>query len=152
MKILYTLDNKTKEGYEVRLPGMTSDLDSDSVDEILGENVIEKVGPLVDFINECYRILRKGGKAIFISPYFASARAWSSPLNVRGVCEYTLNFASKTWRDGNNYTETPVIADFEVNGQFAIEDTFNQRSDEARMFAVKHYNNVAQNVILTLTK
>lgn len=151
MKIYFTYDTDDKEGFITKTPDIRGGLESDSVDEIEG-NVIEKVENLVLFIEECYRILRVGGTAKFTAPYYTSALAWASPKTVRGVSEATLNFASKDWRVANKYTEEPIICDFEVVGNFCVDTSYTQRADEVKAFWLKHYNNVAQAVIFTLTK
>lgn len=151
-KIYFTYSNEQKEGFVPQVPMTTSILTNESVDEIFGDLVIEKVPDLIAFIEECYRILRPGGKATFASPHYTNAKAWASPLNKRGVSEFTLNFASKDWRDANKYGEAQVVANFEVQGSFALEEGFMQRSEDARQFFMKHYNNVAQAVLLSLTK
>lgn len=151
MKVYFTYDITEKEGFECRNPVGRFSLESDSVDEIEG-NVIEKVPELVSFIEECYRILKVGGTAKFTAPYYTSALAWGSPSNYRGVSEATLNFASKDWRVANKYTEHPIICDFEVVGNFIVDAGYTQRADEVKSFWLKHYNNVAQAVMFTLTK
>lgn len=151
MKIYYTYDTQGKEGFECKTPGGGILFGPDSVDEIEG-NVIEKVPHLTTFIEECYEILRVGGTAKFTAPYYTSALAWGSPKNIRGVSETTLNFASKDWRVANKYTEHSLICDFEVVGNFIVDAGYTQRADEVKSFWLKHYNNVAQAVLFTLTK
>lgn len=151
MKVYFTYDTTEKEGFTCLTPSPMVPLNADSVDEIEG-NVIEKVPDLTEFIQECYRILRVGGTAKFTAPYYTSALAWGSPLNVRGISEATLNFASKDWRVQNKYSEATITCDFEVIGNFAVDANYTQRADEVKSFWLKHYNNVAQAVIFTLTK
>lgn len=151
MKIYVTYDKTTKEGYEVMTPNGVFSLKEDSVDEI-ETNVLEKVPNLVTFIQECYRVLKTGSVMKVTAPYFMSSLAWASPLTVRGVSELTLNFASKEWRKQNNYSEFDIKCDFEVVGNFTVESTYMQRSDVTRGFWMKHYNNVVQAILFTLTK
>lgn len=152
MKIYFTYNSDSREGFTSKVPLMTSDLAAESIEEIQGENVLEKIPDLVAFVEECYRLLPKGGKAIFSSPYYASSRAWVSPITARGISEHTLAFADKTWRENNKYTERTILSDFEVTGSFAIEDECMQRSEDARRFWMARYLNVAQCVLFTLTK
>ena len=151
MKILFTYGSETKEGFESVVPNTTALIPPDSVDEIEG-SVIEKVPDLIKFIEECYRLLKIGGVAKFSSPHYASNLAWGSPLAKRGVSELTLNFASKDWRTQYKFTDAEVISNFEVVGNFAVEASCMQRSDDARGFWLRRYNNVAQAIIFTLTK
>jgi len=152
MKILFTYGVDSRDGLTPKLPGVTSDIPSESIEEIQGEGVLEKVPSLLTFIDECYRLLPAGGKAIFSAPYYASSKAWTSPLTIRGITEYSLNFSDKTWREANKFTEATVLADFEIQGSFAIEDSCMQRSEEARQFWINKYLNVAQCVLFTLIK
>src|SRR6185369_3758780 len=121
VKIFFTYTNEVKEGFESKLPLGTSDIATESVEEVLGENVIEKVPNIIAFIDEVYRILIPGGIAKFTAPYYSSKGAWSSPLTVRAICDETLNFSNKEWRENNKFTEGNILSNFEVNGQFAIE-------------------------------
>jgi SAM-dependent methyltransferase len=151
-KILFTLDTNVKEGFESFIPLTTSQLPADSVETIDGVNILEKIKDLPAFIDECYRLLVPGGIATFSSPHYASNNAWVSPLTVRAISEASLNFASKDWREQNKFTEVPMIANFEVAGNFAVEVEAMNRSEIARGFFMKHYNNVVRAVVLTLTK
>lgn len=152
MKLFFTYTNEVREGYESKVPLKTSDLENDSVDEIIGDYVLEKVSNLTLFIEECYRIIRKGGVVTFTSPYFSSSKAWVSPLTVRALSELSLNFADKNWREANKFSEVQIIADFEVVGSFAIEESGMQRAEEVRRFWMDKYLNVVQAVIFKLTK
>lgn len=152
MKIHFTYSEDKKEGFDSFVPLTTNSLGDESVDEISGDGVIEKVHSLIIFIEECYRLLKVGGIATFSSPHYASNLAWQSPLNVRGISELSLYFASKEWRKQSKYSEAMLICDFDVVGNFAIEQSCMQRSEDARSFWIQRYNNVAQAVIFTLTK
>lgn len=152
MKIYFTYGTETREGHESRVPLMTSDIADNSVEEIAAENILEKLADLIPFINECYRLLPTGGLAKFSSQHYASASAWQSPLTKRGISERSLNFASKAWREQNKFTESSVLANFDVNGQFCVEERCLARSDDARAFWLERYLNVAQAVLFTLTK
>jgi hypothetical protein len=151
-KLFLTYSEKTRDGYISVLPETLSGIEAESVEEIQGEDVLEKLPDLIKFIEECYRILIKGGKITLSSPYYASAQAWGSPLNIRGVSERTLNFASKDWRDANKWTDRFVKADFEVAGSFAVEESVTHRAPEVQQFWTNRYLNVAQAVFLVLTK
>ena len=151
-KIYFTYGAESKDGFITQLPMTTSILEKETVTEIYGQEVLEKVPDLVAFIEECYRLLKPGGTATFSSCYFNTARAWISPRVVRGIGEFSLNFADKQWREANKFSELQVIADFEVKGNFAIEETFMTRSDDARQWFVRYYGNVVQTVLFVLTK
>lgn len=122
-----------------------------SIDEITGNGVLERHNNLPDLVDNCYFVLKVGGKATFTSPYFSSALAWAHPSNCRGISEVTLNFADKKWREDNKF-DIPLTADFEVQGNFAVDQTLSLRSSEFSNFAMKHYNNTVQAIMLTLIK
>lgn len=151
-KIYFDYREKTREGFETKLPMGTYQLANESVAEIQGENVLEKIPNLIAFIDECYRLLPTGGTAIFSAPHFAHANSWASPLNVRGIAETSLNFASKDWREQTQYTEATVLANFEVQVSFAVEEAISARAEEVRTFWMHRYLNVAQAILFTLTK
>jgi SAM-dependent methyltransferase len=152
VKLYFTFGNETREGFESRVPGTTPPLDHESVDEIQGQDVLEKVPDLIVFIDECYRLLRPAGKCVFSGAHYGHARAWASPLNRRALSEQSLNFSSKDWREQNKYTEATCLSDFEVHVQFAVEDVCASRSDDAKAFWMQRYLNIAQAVLFTLTK
>ena len=152
VNIYLTFEEKTKENYDSRIPSVTSDIASDSIDDIFGDGVLEKVKDLPAFINECYRILKVGSKANFHGAYYNSAKAWSSPFNIRGVSEMSLNFASKDWREQTKYSEATILANFDVAANFAIEESCVQRAEETRNFWMQRYSNIVQIVCFTLTK
>lgn len=151
-RLLFTYENKTKEGYTSIVPLQTSHLTADTILEIEGYDVLEKVENFIAFLDDCYRLLLPGSKASFTSPHYASSQAWQSPLNKRAISEKSLNFASKAWREANKYTEASVICDFTVTGSFAMEEAVLQRSDEARAFWMTRYTNVAQAIMFELVK
>ncbi len=153
MKLYFTYGNETREGCKSIVPGTTYlDYADHSAEEICGENILEKVPNLVQFIDECHRLLPSGGKAIFSAPYFATANAWVSPLTVRGISESSLCFADKAWREANKFSEAFVRSDFQVEGQFAVFQDNENRHEEVRRFWTQRYLNTVQAILFTLTK
>jgi hypothetical protein len=152
MKLHLTYGTDKKEGFEERLPDALAAIADESVDEINGHDVLEKVPNLHQFLEHCFRVLRWDSVCNFSSTYFASSEAFSSPLAKRGISELSLNFANKAWREANNYSELDVIANFEILGNFAIEDKVMCRAVEVRTHWTTHYQNVVKRIIFTLTK
>lgn len=152
MKILFTHNDEVKDGFESKNPDYISEIPTESVDEIEGTCVLEKVPNLIDFIENSYRILKFGSKATFTCSYYASTRAWASPLTIRGLSEYSLSFSQKQWREDNKYTEAVIKADFDVSVQFLLEQTVTQKAEPVRLFWMNKYLNVVQSVMFTLTK
>lgn len=151
-KIYLSFNSSEREGLEkfnpIELPSI---LDS-SIDEIQGEDILEKFPNLILFIDECHRILKPGCKAMLTCPHFLSDGAWRSPLTVRALTPQSLNFADKNWREQTKYTEAEVKANFEVQGSFAMEQDVMNRAEEVRNFWMRRYANVAQALMFTLIK
>jgi len=150
-KILFTYGSDVKEGFTSMTPLGINKLNEDSIDEVEAIGVAERIPNLIEFIETLYRVLKVGSKATFVSSHYRNDLAWANPYNIRGISELSLNFASKQWRENSKFIDS-VSCDFEVVGNFAIESSFMQRSEDARGFMIKHYNNVVQSVIFTLTK
>jgi ubiquinone/menaquinone biosynthesis C-methylase UbiE len=152
MKIYLTYGTEDREGLETVGIAALANLPNDSVDEIQGNNVLEKVPHLAYFIDECYRVLKPEAKAIFSSPFYLSRNAWASPLTIRALSEYSLNFSDKAWGEQNKFTELTVHSNFEVQGSFALTQEIMTRSEEARLFWTQKYANVAEAIMFTLIK
>lgn len=152
MKLYLSYGTEEKEGFERCHPEEIYKFSDDSVEELHGEYVLEKVPDLVTFLEGIWRVLVVEGKANFSAPHYANVAAWRSPLTVRALSEQSLNFACLDWRKASNYTEVEVRANFEVMGNFALEQDVMNRSDEARAFWMKRYMNIAQVILFTLIK
>lgn len=150
-KLYFTYNQDSREGLEATLPEQLSRFEAESIDEVQAENVLERVPDLVEFVEQCYRILKFDSKATFSAPQYNTSRAWASPFAVRGISEETLNFASKNWREVNKCLPG-LVCDFEVTGQIAVEPGFMNRAEVARAFMTKHYGNVVIAILFTLTK
>jgi predicted SAM-dependent methyltransferase len=122
------------------------------IDEIYCSHYIEHVTDLFKFMDECWRILKKGGKMTVISPYYNSVRAWMDPTHKRAISEFTFCYFNKEWRDREKLEHYDVYCDFDFTYGYAIEQMWMLRSEEARAFAMKHYTNVINDIIITLTK
>lgn len=151
MKIHFTYSSEPKEGFDLHSPDVFADLQNDSVDEISAD-CAHQVPDLIKFIDECYRVLKLDAKVILTCPHFTSMKAWISPLTKRALCEGSLNFCSKDWREKTKYTEATVLSNFEVAGDFAVADMAQLRSAETKGFWLQRYNNVIEALVLTLTK
>lgn len=147
VKAHITLSTAPKEGFELRAPAhQLIDLEEISCD------CIHQIPDLVAFMERCYKALPVGGKMTITAPHYASTRAWTSPLTVRGLSQDTLNFCSKDWREAMKYTELTTEMNFDVTGHFAVEEAVSQRSEEAKMFWMSRYLNVVQTIVFTLVK
>lgn len=154
MKIYFNYDGKEREGFRTFSadPLISGHLpDVGIIDEIAGEGVLEKVPSLISFIEYCYGMLKSEGTCTFTAPYYACYQAWQDPRNIRGICQGSLNFADKKWREQQGCPDL-ANCDFEVGCNFAIDQVANQRSEAAKEFWLNRYNNVVQSVMFTLKK
>lgn len=152
MKLYFTYDNKEREGFQTKSPEIDFTLlDEGSVEEIAGEEVLEKVPDIIKFINGCYHVLKPGGTAIFAGAYYAAYQAHSDPRNIRGISQASLNFSSKSWREQMK-CEGLADCNFEIGINFAADRQATERSDAAKEFWLSRYTNVVQSILFTLTK
>ena len=90
-----------------------------SVDEIFSSHMLEHLphgdgyhDPFYQFFDEIYRILKPGGIARFVCPYYSSVRAIQDPTHMRSIGEPTFFYLSKKWRELNKLTHYPITCDF----------------------------------------
>jgi len=128
-------------------------IESDSVDEVWCSHYIEHVQDLMKFMNEVYRIMKVDAKVTFISPYYTSVRCWQDPTHVRAISEQTYLYYNKGWREQNKLEHYPITANFNIT-QWAHAWNANwvSRSQEAKNFALQHYNNVVDDLWAILIK
>lgn len=128
--------------------------EDNSVDEVYCSHFIEHHPNLCLFWAELYRILKPGGKATIIAPYGQSNRAWQDPTHVRCIVEQSFWYAQKAFREGNKLSHyLPPNVDFDcVVSYQGIDPHWASRSQESLMFAIKHYNNVVNDVMCIMTK
>lgn len=138
------------EGFERKLN--LEGVDPDSVDELRGNCYLEKVPSLVILMAEVWRALKVGGTAEFFSQYYTHAAAYLSPLVVRSISELSLNFVSKDWRESAKYDEVPIDYDFDLMSGLSLDPVFENRSDETRTFAQRHYLNSVPSIQFKCTK
>lgn len=104
------------------------------------------------FFDELYRILVPGGQITIIAPYYASMRCWQDPTHRRAISEATFLYANKGWRDLNGLSHYDVRADFDFGYSYVLDQAVAARNDEARAFWMRHYQNVINDIQVTLTK
>ena len=107
---------------------------------------------LIKFMDEVYRILKPGGKIKIISPYYTSMRCWQDPTHVRAINEASWFYFNKNWRDVNKLDHYGVKSDFDFTYGYDISTTWANRNEEAKNFAILHYNNVINDIHVLLTK
>lgn len=126
-------------------------IESDSADELFCSHFVEHLVDLCGFMDECWRILKDGGKIVLIHPYQTSTRAWQDPTHKRAINEVTWYYFNAEWRAMQKLDHYPVKCDFDVEVITAsYNEPWNLKSEEARQFAMMHYWNVVSDLTVTL--
>lgn len=106
------------------------------------------------FLNELYRVLQFGGKALIITPHWKSPRAFQDPTHKWPPIppEFYL-YANKEWRVANKLDHyLGISSDFDFTYGEELEPEWQNRSVEAHSFAVKHYTSAARDLHVNLLK
>lgn len=130
-----------------------------SVDEIYSRHFFEHVpGKLrFKFMDECYRILKPGGKMMFIVPYYSTVWAVQDPTHEwPPICEASFWYFNRGWREDQKLDQYDVKCDFDfkigyqaVNG---LKYDISQMSEEDGVQAINHYLNVVSEIHVELTR
>jgi SAM-dependent methyltransferase len=123
-----------------------------SVDEIYCNHYVEHTEDLISFIDECWRILKHGGKLCIAAPYYSSIRAWQDPAHKRAISEATFLYFNKQWREQNELEHYGIKSDFDFTCIYDVVPEWANRSDEDRAFAIRHFINVVSDIYITLIK
>ena len=104
------------------------------------------------FFDECYRILKPGGKMTVYTPHVQSVRAFQDPTHRRFHSEANFLYLDKTWREANKLTHYLGDCDFDVHIDRIgpMEEQF--RHPEAQMIRNIHYWNAVYDLKATLVK
>jgi len=140
--------------------------EDNSVDEIKSEHLIEHFdGPtFMKFMDECYRILKPAefspdnpnqpvkGFMTHLAPYYNSIRCWQDPTHKQAISEAKFLYFNKGWREANKLEHYGIKSDFDFFYQYNVQPEWQNRNQETLQFAMKHYMNVINDIIVTLTK
>ena len=133
-----------------------------SADEVFASHWLEHIphgngynDPLYQVMDEIYRILKPGGIARFVCPYYTSVRAFQDPTHQRFISEPMFNYFNKAWREapGNNLGHYPVKCNFDiVKLDHAISEEYTGRAQDAVQSAAMHFWNVVMDLQIILRK
>ena len=123
-----------------------------SVDEAVCNHYIEHTKDIIKFMDELYRILKPGAKALIRAPYYNSVRGWQDPTHTRLISEATFLYYNKDWRTQNKLDHYPIHCDFDYNFGYDFTPDWAMRSEEAKAFALRHYTNVVSDIQVILIK
>ena len=125
--------------------------ESNSFDEFKSK-VIESKDGFINFINELYRIMKPGGKAIITMPYYTSERAFQDPTHTRYIGETAFLYLSKDWMIANKLEHYGIECDFDITISYLIDNELTLKSEEVRQKAFRRDWNSIQDMIIELIK
>jgi len=128
----------------------------ESLDAIFSSHFVEHLDGFerIKFFNECYRILKPGGKMRLIHPYYKSVRAVQDPTHKwPPISENSYFYWDKKWRELNKLDHYPITCDYEFNIYYSWQDlTIPNKNEETRNFFIDKYWNVVADMIVDLKK
>lgn len=128
---------------------------SNSVESVYSAHFLEHLtGPeRIVLMDELWRVLRVGGTALFITPYWASMRAIQDPTHAwPPIAESSYLYYNAEWREKNGLTHYLGHCDFDYTYGYAVSPVWQSRNEEARNNAIAHYVNAVMDLHVTLTK
>lgn len=130
----------------------------ESVDVIYTSHFIEHLDgrTRAKFMDECYRILKTGGKMRHIHPFANSHRAIQDFTHAwPPICEHSYFYFDRNWREINKLThgDYDLKSDFDFQIYYSWADqVWPNKNEEMRNFAVKHYKDVIADLIVDMQK
>lgn len=124
-----------------------------SVDEVNCAHMLEHVPALkrIHFMNELYRVLKPGGKAMITTPHWASCRAYGDVTHEwPPVSEMFWQYLGKAWRE-QNAPHLPFVCDFNAGYGYILAGWLAGRSQEYINAAIQQWKEAAQDMQATLT-
>jgi hypothetical protein len=115
------------------------------------EHIPAKMRPR--FMDELFRVLEPGGKVTIITPYFNSVRATQDFTHEwPPISPNSFLYFNKNWRIENKLTHGyyDMKCDFDFTYGYSIAPAWVSKSEDARTFAIAHYNEVISDLHTTL--
>lgn len=128
----------------------------ESADAIFASHFVEHLDGTerMKFFDECYRILKPGGKMRLLHPYYKSVRAVQDPTHKwPPIAENSYLYWNKKWRVENKLDHYPIKCDFDFNVYYVWQDgTVANKNEETRSFYIDKYWNVVADLMVDLVK
>ncbi len=127
----------------------------ESVDEANASHFLEHLEPQerVHFVNELYRVLKKGGKLNFRVPHWASNRAYGDLTHKwPPVAEMWFFYLNKDWRAINAPHNDFYKCDFDAAWGYDPTPALATRNEEFRSMALQFFKEAAADMVGVLTK
>lgn len=175
MRLDLACGNNKQEGFtgvDITQKGTQADIQHDllsypwpfedkSVSEVFNSHYLEHIphgngyeDPFWDFFNELYRIMKPKATATFVTPYYASMRAFQDPTHMRMITEVTYLYLDQKWRKLNKLEHYPIKAKFRIEKIDHATDPsiVSGKSNEALQQMVAHQWNVVSDLVVTIKK
>jgi predicted SAM-dependent methyltransferase len=133
-----------------------------SVEEVYSSHFVEHLTGTqrISFFNELYRILKIGGKALVIVPYWSNSCAYGDPTHQwPPMSDWFSMYLNKQWREGDGTPANPGNAphvgytcDFDFVNGFGFDERIMNWNQERKIFGITHHLNAARDMHMTLTK
>ena len=131
-----------------------------SIKEIFCSHYLEHVprgdgynDPLFQFMDEIYRILKPGGLARFVCPYYTSVRAVQDPTHLRFISEPMFQYFNQDWRKLNKLEHYPVKCNFNIiKLDHAVSEEMTGKAQDAVAYNAMHFWNVVHDLMVTIQK
>lgn len=115
------------------------------------EHVPGKLRP--QFMDELWRVLVPEGVATIIVPYWSSARSIQDPTHEwPPLAESSFFYFNKKWREDNKLGHYLGTCDFDFTYGCSLDPETAVRSEESKMFQLKHYLNAGVDMQVIMTK
>ena len=127
----------------------------ESVDEANASHFVEHLEPneRIHFVNELWRVLKKGGKCQIITPHWNSARAFGDMTHKwPPVAEFWYFYLNAEWRKNNAPHNSEYKCDFDATWGYGVRPDLSFKSPEAQQFALANYKEAAQDLVATVLK
>lgn len=80
------------------------------------------VDPLLEFLDECWRVLKPGGRLYLSGPHGLSPLAWADPTNCRPVTKDAVLCASAEVRAERGLASLQVACDFQTSYGYTLNE------------------------------
>ena len=128
---------------------------SNSVDEVSVIHLLPYLKPAerINFINELYRVMKKGAKCMIRTPHWASNRAYCDlRMEYPPVAEGWYFNLNAEYRKQDPNGDKRYKCDFDATWGYELHPSLATRNHEYQQNAVMFSKEAAQDLIATITK
>ena len=147
-----------------KYPGVTQVVDlrkrwpwkASSVDEVQMYHLMQFLTPAerVHVMHELYRVLKVGGKAQVITPFWCASKAYGDATAYYPPISEAWYFRlNKAWREQQNYDDPDgYTCNFDHTLGYGMHQSIAARNQEYQQHALTFWKDAAQDLIANLTK